>query len=151
MGNKEKATALDLEMAVLMQELLNIREENISLKVKAEQGEREKQYANDRVGVLHEALKQLQHQLQLNAETTELFHHQQQRPIHIMDQRNSTYSEAEHVALTEQQLVEALSRESELKGRIQTLIASVTESQKMSDEKYEHLHNNVRELQKTNL
>lgn len=138
-------------MAVLMQELLNLREENISLKVKTEQAEREKQYANDRIGVLHEALKQLQHQLQLNNENTELFHHQQQRPLHIMDQRNSTYSEAEHVALTEQQLVEALSRESELKGRIQTLIASVTESQKISDEKYEHLHNNVRELQKTNL
>ncbi|KAM7364607.1 colorectal mutant cancer protein isoform 2-T2 [Cochliomyia hominivorax] len=150
-GHKEKATALDLEMAVLMQELLNLREENISLKVKAEQAEREKQYANDRIGVLHEALKQLQHQLQLNNENTELFHQQQQRPLHIMDQRNSTYSEAEHVALTEQQLVEALSRESELKGRIQTLIASVTESQKISDEKYEHLHNNVRELQKTNL
>lgn len=151
-GHKEKATALDLEMAVLMQELLNLREENIALKVKADQAEREKQYANDRIGVLHEALKQLQHQLQLNAETTELFHHQQQqRPLNIMDQRNSTYSEAEHVALTEQQLVEALSRESELKSRIQTLIASVTESQKISDEKYEHLHNNVRELQKTNL
>ncbi|XP_023291996.2 colorectal mutant cancer protein isoform X1 [Lucilia cuprina] len=151
LSGKEKATALDLEMAVLMQELLNLREENIALKVKAEQAEREKQYANDRIGVLHEALKQLQHQLQLNNETTELFHHQQQRPLHIVDQRNSTYSEAEHVALTEQQLVEALSRESELKGRIQTLIASVTESQKISDEKYEHLHNTVRELQKTNL
>lgn len=151
-GHKEKVTTqLDLEMAVLMQELLNLREESIALKMKAEQADREKQYANDRIGVLHEALKQLQLQLQLNNESTELFHRQQQQHHHHqMDQRNSTYSEAEHTALTEQQLVEALSRESELKGRIQSLIASVTETQKISDEKYEHLHNNVRELQKAN-
>uniref|UniRef100_A0A1A9WY38 MCC-bdg_PDZ domain-containing protein n=1 Tax=Glossina brevipalpis TaxID=37001 RepID=A0A1A9WY38_9MUSC len=151
-GHKEKVTTqLDLEMAVLMQELLNLREESIALKIKAEQADREKQYANDRIGVLHEALKQLQLQLQLNNESTELFHRQQQQHHHHqMDQRNSTYSEAEHTALTEQQLVEALSRESELKGRIQTLIASVTETQKISDEKYERLHNNVRELQKAN-
>ncbi|KAL9891619.1 uncharacterized protein ACN427_007946 isoform 1-T1 [Glossina fuscipes fuscipes] len=151
-GHKEKVTTqLDLEMAVLMQELLNLREESIALKMKAEQADREKQYANDRIGVLHEALKQLQLQLQLNNESTELFHRQQQQHHHHqLDQRNSTYSEAEHTALTEQQLVEALSRESELKGRIQSLIASVTETQKISDEKYEHLHNNVRELQKAN-
>lgn len=148
-GHKDKITALDLEMAVLMQELLNLREENIALKMKAEQAERDKQYANDRIGVLHEALKQLQLQLQFNSESSELFNHQHQRQTHI-EQRRTSYSEAEHAALTEQQLVEALSRESELKGRIQCLIASVTETQKMSDEKYEHLHTNVRELQKTN-
>lgn len=151
-GRKEKATALDLEMAVLMQELLNLREENIVLKTKAQQAESGKQYVKGRIGVLHEALKQLQHQLQLNAEASELFHNQQQRPLsNMMDQRSSSFSEGEHVALVEQQLIEALSRESELKVRLQTLIASVTESQKSSEEKYEHLHNSVRELQKTNL
>ncbi|XP_073818964.1 colorectal mutant cancer protein isoform X2 [Musca autumnalis] len=151
-GNKEKSTALDLEMAVLMQELLNLREENIALKMKAEQAERDKQYANDRIEVLHEALSNFkQLQLQFNSDsTTELFNHQHhQRQCHLEQQRTS-YSEAEHAALTEQQLIEALGRETELKGRIQCLIASVTETQKMSDEKYEHLHTSVRELQKTN-
>ncbi|XP_061395644.1 colorectal mutant cancer protein [Musca vetustissima] len=151
-GNKEKSSALDLEMAVLMQELLNLREENIALKTKAEQAERDKQYANDRIEVLHEALSNFkQLQLQFNSDSTELFNHQHhQRQSHLEQQRTS-YSEAEHAALTEQQLIEALGRETELKGRIQCLIASVTETQKMSDEKYEHLHTSVRELQKTNL
>jgi len=43
-----------------------------------------------------------------------------------------------------------LTRETELKSRIQTLLANVTASQKASDEKYEQLHQNVRELQKSN-
>jgi len=68
---------------------------------------------------------------------------------YILNYRVS-YSEAEHAALTEQQLVEALTRETELKSRIQTLLANVTASQKASDEKYEQLHQNVRELQKSN-
>ncbi|XP_075152108.1 colorectal mutant cancer protein isoform X2 [Haematobia irritans] len=141
-GHKEKSSALDLEMAVLMQELLNLREENIALKMKYEQAERDKQYANDRISVLNEALKQLQLQLQFNTESSELFNHvQHPNPT---EQNRTSYSEAEHAALTEQQLVEALSRETELKGRIQCLINA------MSDEKYDHLHNNVRELQKTN-
>ncbi|XP_059218622.1 colorectal mutant cancer protein isoform X3 [Stomoxys calcitrans] len=141
-NHKEKTSALDLEVAVLMQELLNLREENIALKIKAVQAERDKQYANDRIGVLNEALKQLQLQLQFNSESAELFNHPNHgKPI---EQNRTSYSEAEHAALTEQQLVEALSRETELKGRIQCLINA------MSDEKYEHLHTNVRELQKTN-
>lgn len=150
-GNKEKSSAVDLEMAVLMQELLNLREENIALKMKTEQAERDKQYANDRIEVLHEALSNFkQLQLQFNSDSSELFNHQHhQRQSHVEQQRSS-YSEAEHAALTEQQLIEALGRETELKGRIQCLIASVTETQKMSDEKYEHLHTSVRELQKTN-
>ncbi|KRK03765.1 colorectal mutant cancer protein isoform X1 [Drosophila yakuba] len=122
----DKKSPIDLETAVIMQEILELRDSNLQLKTKMEEAEQERQNANERVGVLHEALKQLQ------------------------ANNRVSYSEAEHAALTEQQLVEALTRETELKGRIQTLLANVTASQKAFDEKYEQLHQNVRELQKSN-
>ncbi|XP_039490706.1 colorectal mutant cancer protein isoform X2 [Drosophila santomea] len=122
----DKKSPIDLETAVIMQEILELRDSNLQLKTKMEEAEQERQNANERVGVLHEALKQLQ------------------------ANNRVSYSEAEHAALTEQQLVEALTRETELKGRIQTLLANVTASQKAFDEKYEQLHQNLRELQKSN-
>ncbi|XP_017054854.1 colorectal mutant cancer protein isoform X1 [Drosophila ficusphila] len=122
----DKKSPIDLETAVIMQELLELRDANLQLKTKMDEAEQERQNANERVGILHEALKQLQ------------------------ASNRVSYSEAEHAALTEQQLVEALTRETELKSRIQTLLANVTASQKASDEKYEQLHQNVRELQKSN-
>nr|XP_017009308.2 colorectal mutant cancer protein isoform X2 [Drosophila takahashii] len=124
--SEDKKSPIDLETAVIMQELLELRDANLQLKSKMEEAEKERQNANERVGILHEALKQLQ------------------------ASNRVSYSEAEHATLTEQQLVEALTRETELKSRIQTLLANVTASQKASDEKYEQLHQNVRELQKSN-
>ncbi|KAH8313280.1 hypothetical protein KR067_003497 [Drosophila pandora] len=121
-----KKSPIDLETAVIMQELLEMRDENLQLKSKMDEAEQERQNANERVAILHDALKQLQ------------------------ASNRVSYSEAEHAALTEQQLVEALTRESELKSRIQVLLANVAASQKASDEKYEQLHQNVQELQKSN-
>ncbi|XP_014089831.3 colorectal mutant cancer protein isoform X1 [Bactrocera oleae] len=147
---KVSNTKFDLETAVMMQELLNLREENITLKSKIESTEAEKRIANERNSSLEEALQQLQLQLQLQLQITTdtssaLFHREQ-----IAENRVS-YSESEHVALTEQQLVEALTRESELKSRIQTLIASVTSSQLNADERHVQLQNNIQDLQKSNL
>nr|XP_014089832.1 colorectal mutant cancer protein isoform X2 [Bactrocera oleae] len=147
---KVSNTKFDLETAVMMQELLNLREENITLKSKIESTEAEKRIANERNSSLEEALQQLQLQLQLQLQITTdtssaLFHREQ-----IAENRVS-YSESEHVALTEQQLVEALTRESELKSRIQTLIASVTASQLNADERHVQLQNNIQDLQKSNL
>ncbi|XP_020818288.1 uncharacterized protein LOC110191713 isoform X2 [Drosophila serrata] len=122
----DKKSSIDLETAVIMQELLELRDANLQLKNKMEEAEQERQNANERVSILHEALKQLQ------------------------ASNRVSYSEAEHAALTEQQLVEALTRETELKSRIQTLLVKVTATQKASDEKYEQLQQNVRELQKSN-
>ncbi|EDV93189.1 GH18407 [Drosophila grimshawi] len=123
--DKEKKSPIDLETAVIMQEMLELRDQNQQLKAKKEEAEREQQYANERVSILHEALKQLQ------------------------ATNRVSYSEAEHAALTEQQLVEALSRETELKSRIQTLL-NMNASQKATDEKCEQMHLNLRELQKSN-
>ncbi|KAH8417868.1 hypothetical protein KR222_007413 [Zaprionus bogoriensis] len=116
---------IDLETAVVMQELLELREQNQQLKAKKEQAEREQQHANERVSILHEALKQLQ------------------------AANRVSYSEAEHAALTEQQLVEALGRETELKGRIQTLL-NLNATQKATDEQCAQMQLNLRELQKSN-
>ncbi|XP_023034468.1 colorectal mutant cancer protein isoform X1 [Drosophila willistoni] len=123
----EKKSPMDIETAVNMQELLELRDQNLQLQAKIEEGEREQQHANERVAILQEALRQLQ------ATTNRV-----------------SYSEAEHAALTEQQLVEALTRETELKTRIQTLLTKVTSIQKASDEKHEELQHNVRELHKSN-
>ena len=144
---KEQNSQIDLEMAVLLQELLNLREENLGLKSKIKDIERERQYATDRIDIQQEALKQLQLQLQLSADTNSLF----QYDINRKSENRISYSEAEHAALTEQQLVEALTRESELKARIQTLIASVSATQKVSNDKYEQLHDSVKDLQKSNM
>ncbi|KAH8310306.1 hypothetical protein KR044_000660 [Drosophila immigrans] len=122
---KEKKSPIDLETAVIMQELLELRDQNQQLKAKKEEAEREQQHANERVSILHEALKQLQ------------------------AANRVSYSEAEQAALTEQQLVEALSRETELKGRIQALL-NMNATQKASDDKCEQLQLNMRELQKSN-
>lgn len=123
--DKEKKSPIDLETAVIMQELLELRDQNQQLKAKKDEAEREQQHANERVSILHEALKQLQ------------------------AANRVSYSEAEHAALTEQQLVEALSRETELKGRIQTLL-NINATQKATDEQCEQMHQNLRELQKSN-
>jgi len=123
--DKEKKSPIDLETAVIMQELLELRDQNQQLKAKKEEAEREQQHANERVSILHEALKQLQ------------------------AANRVSYSEAEHAALTEQQLVEALGRETELKGRIQTLL-NLNATQKATDEQCEQMHQNLRELQKSN-
>lgn len=123
--DKEKQSPMDLETAVIMQELLDLREQNQQLKAKKEEAEHEQQYANERVSILHEALKQLQ------------------------ASNRVSYSEAEHAALTEQQLVEALSRETELKSRIQTLL-NINATHKANDERCEQMHQNFRQLQKSN-
>lgn len=137
---QEKGTQLDLEMAVLMQEMLNLREENIVLKQKREEADRYRQTAMEKINVLQEAFQQLQTQL---SDSDALFN------LHAADR--SSFSEADHAALTERQLVEALTRESELKMRIQSLLGSVSATQKTSDEKYEQVQNNIKELQKMNL
>ncbi|XP_037946937.1 colorectal mutant cancer protein isoform X2 [Teleopsis dalmanni] len=134
---QDKLGHIDLEMALLTQEVLNIREENIGLKVKVEEAIKERQVAIRKIEILQNALEHMQLQLKLATDS-------------FKEQNNAnrvSYSENEHSALVEQQLVEALGRESELKNRIQVLIAS----QKAFDEKFKELHNNKKELVKSNL
>ncbi|SPP80505.1 blast:Colorectal mutant cancer protein [Drosophila guanche] len=118
-GHEYKKSPIDLDTAVIMQELLELQDENIELKTKINEAEQDRQHSKDRVAILHLA-------------------------------NRVSYSEAEHSALTEQQLVEALTRETELKGRLQTLLGNFTATQRASEEKYEELQQSVRELQQSN-
>ncbi|KAH8295240.1 hypothetical protein KR018_009069 [Drosophila ironensis] len=119
-GNKKYPS--DLETAVIMQELLDIQDENQELRAKIDTAEQECRNANERVLVLHDALTQLQANSRFS------------------------YSESEHAALTEQQLVEALIREAELKNRIQDLLANVAATKNT----IEKLQNNAREQEQSN-
>lgn len=89
-GENHKA---DLEMAVLMEELMSVRENFNDMKYRAEQAEREKSLAL-------EALIHLQAQL---ADSEALLASNKER---------ASYSDAEHTAGIELELVEALARES---------------------------------------
>ncbi|XP_055377657.1 colorectal mutant cancer protein isoform X2 [Condylostylus longicornis] len=125
---------MDLEMAVLMQELLSLREDIIEAKQKRSEAEKEKQMAVEKIYLLQETLQQLQTQL-TDSETL----------FNLTSKDRSSFSEADHAALIERQLVEALTRESELKNRIQSLIGSVAVSKK-----YDQVQTNLVELQKIN-
>lgn len=132
--------SVDLEMAILMQELMSLREDIAESRQKIESSEREKKIALEKVFLLEEALSQLQTQFTIEPET----------PLSIVSKDRQSYSEAEHAALIERQLVEALTRETQLKSRIQALVESVSASKRSTDEKYIQVQNNIAELQKTN-
>lgn len=119
----------ELEMAVLMEELMSVRENFNDMKYRAEQAEREKNLAL-------EALIHLQAQL---ADSEALLASSKER---------ATYSDTEHTAGIELELVEALARESRLKARLQALASSLEAATKSSEEKYV---STVAELKQANL
>lgn len=126
-SNKEAKldnSQMDLEMAVLMQELLSLREDLMEAKQNRDEAEKEKKIAMDKIFLLQDTLQKLQNQL-TDSEAL----------LNLTSRDRSSFSEADHAALIERQLVEALTRESELKNRIQSLIGSMSISKKY-DEKY---------------
>lgn len=102
----------DLETAVLMEELLNLKENYSDMKYRADQAEREKNFAI-------EALIHLQ--AQLNDSEALLVMSNKERP---------SYPETEHSTGIELELVEALARESRLKAQLQALAASLESATK---------------------
>lgn len=120
----------DLETAVLMEELMNVRENFNDMKYRAEQAEREKNLAL-------EALIHLQAQL---ADSEAL--------LAMSNKERASYTDAEHTAGIELELVEALARESRLKARLQALASSLETATKSSEEKYA---STVAELRQANL
>lgn len=97
----------ELETAVLMEELLSLKENYSDMKYRADQSEREKNFAL-------EALIHLQ--AQLNDSETLFLMSNKERP---------SYTEKEHSTGIELELVEALARESRLKAQLQALAASL--------------------------
>lgn len=131
---------MDLETAVLMQELMSIREEVSEYKCRAEQAERGKTNADQRAATLQEALVYLQAQL----DDTESL-------LSKANKNRQSYSETEHAVGIERELVEALSRESRLKARLQCLSGALETAAKSSEEKYSHVQNTVMELKQANM
>lgn len=130
----------ELEQAVLMQELMSMREDLNEFKCRADQAEREKNNTTERLAVMQQALLHLQAQL---ADSEAL--------LALKDKDRSSYSEAEHSAGIELELVEALARESRLKARLQALAGSLEMATKSSEEKYAQVQNTVAELRQANL
>lgn len=120
----------ELETAVLMEELMSVRENFNDMKYRAEQADREKNLAL-------EALIHLQAQL-TDSEAL----------VAMANKDRASYSDAEHTAGIELELVEALARESRLKARLQALASSLESATKSSEEKYA---TTVAELRQANL
>lgn len=68
--------------------------------------------------------------------------------MHCQDR--TSYSEAEHTAGIEMELVEALARESRLKARLQGLAGSLEAAARSSEEKYAQVQTTVAELKQVN-
>lgn len=131
---------LDLETAVLMQELMGMREEVSEIKFRLDQAERGKTYAEQRAGALQDALVYLQAQLD---DTEQL--------LAKANKNRPSFSESEHAAGIERELVEALARESRFKARLQCLTSALETAAKTSEEKYAQVQNTVTELKQANL
>jgi len=108
--SRSRQKCMDIETAVLMQELMSLREDMCDLKYQSNQSDKEKNLAFEKLRSLQSALVQLQSQL----------NESESKP-----KDRFSYTEAEYNANLEQQLVEAYSRECRLKSRLQGLAASL--------------------------
>lgn len=153
---------MDLETAVLMQELMSMREDTNEYKSRAEEADREKNIAMERLTVMQQAVLHLQAQL---ADSEALIVMANKVRFSILTMNSSTthnniffsnlqdrtsFTEAEHTASIEMELVDALARESRLKARLQSLAGSLEAATKSSEEKYGQVQNTVTELRLTN-
>lgn len=108
--SRSRAKCMDIETAVLMQELMSLREDMCDLKYRSEQSNKEKLHAHEKLKSLQGALVQLQSQL----------NESENKP-----KDRFSYSEAEYNASIERELMEALGRECRLKARLQGLAGSL--------------------------
>jgi hypothetical protein len=130
---------MDLETAILMQELMSMREDMSDLKYRSEYAEREKMLAEQKLTALQEALIHLQSQLE-----------ESEALLAIATKDRSSYSEAEHAANIERELVETLARESRLKSRLQGLAGSLEAAARASEDRHCQVQSTVTELKQTN-
>lgn len=131
---------MDLETAVLMQELMGLREEVGEVKCKLDHTERTKLNAEQRASALQDALVYLQAQL----DDTESL-------LAKANKNRTSFTDSEHAAGIERELVEALARESRLKARLQCLTSALETAARTSEEKYAQVQNTVAELKQVNL
>ncbi|XP_055677436.1 colorectal mutant cancer protein isoform X2 [Lutzomyia longipalpis] len=111
---------MDMEVAVLMQELMNMREDIVEFKFRAEMSEREKRCAEEGLMTVQKALTQLQAQFTHNE---------------ALVSKSEKPTDTDYVENMERELVQAFARESRLKMRLQRLVESVTTAMKTSEGK----------------
>lgn len=131
--SRSRQKCMDLETAVLMQELMSLREDMCDLKCQAEQTEKEKVLAHEKLKSLQGALVQLQSQL----------NESENKP-----KDRFSYSEAEYNASIERELLEALGRECRLKARLQGLAGSLETATRATNSSTKQT---LSELKQTNL
>lgn len=132
--SRSRQKCMDIETAVLMQELMSLREDMCDLKQQAEQSEKQKLLAHEKLKSLQSALVQLQSQL----------NESENKP-----KDRFSYSEAEYSASIERELMEALSRECRLKARLQGLAGSLETAARATNSI--STKQTVSELKQTNL
>jgi septal ring factor EnvC (AmiA/AmiB activator) len=114
--------SVDIESAILMQEMMSMREDLSTAKHRASQSEKEKKAACEKLKSMQTALFQLQSQLSEFGNGSSI-------------KDRLSYSEsaaAEYNASLERELLEALSRECRLKNRLQGLVTSLEVASKAS-------------------
>ncbi|KAL7034611.1 hypothetical protein ACKWTF_008029 [Chironomus riparius] len=134
--SRSRQKNMDIEQALLLQELMSLREELCDLKFQAEQSEKEKLSAHEKLKSLQAALVQLQSQL----------NESENKP-----RDRISYSEAEYNASIERELLEALSRECRLKARLQGLAGSLETATRGTAIHSSTKQNTVSELKQANL
>ncbi|XP_055716363.1 colorectal mutant cancer protein isoform X1 [Phlebotomus papatasi] len=115
---------MNMEVAVLMQELMNMREDMTEFKFRAEMCEREKRCAEESLMTVQKALTQLQAQFTHN-----------EALVSKSNSEKLACSDSEYVENMERELVQAFARESRLKMRLQRLVESVTTAMKSEGKK----------------
>lgn len=134
--SRNESRRIDLETAVMLQELNDY-------KSRVECSEREKSELYKQLGTLQDALLHLQGQL-----------HDSEALLAMATKDRSSFSEAEYAVNIERELVEALSRESRLKSRIQGLVGSLEAAtkSKSNNDKFSKIHqSHINELRQTNM
>lgn len=133
--SRSRQKFMDIETAILMQELMSLREDMCDLKQQAEQSEKQKLLAHEQLKSLQNALVQLQCQLN---ET-------ENKP----KEDRFSYSEAEYSASIERELMEAMALKARLKARLQSLAGSLGTAARITNSI--STKQSVSELKQTNL
>ncbi|XP_022904882.2 colorectal mutant cancer protein isoform X1 [Onthophagus taurus] len=146
-SSSQEARKLDLEMAVLMQELMGLREEKAELVAKLFVMEKEKctielklKYVEGQQKAQSATLKNIQGQLK----DTEAL-------LAIATQNKERgYSDTEHAQGVELELMQALGRESRLKVRLQELVSTLEQVTKNAEARLLEGRELVHDLNQTN-
>ncbi|KAL3277677.1 hypothetical protein HHI36_013023 [Cryptolaemus montrouzieri] len=145
--NNQESRKMDLEMAVLLQELMGLREEKAELLSKLFASEKDKgaiqlklKYVEGQQKAQSATLKNLQGQLKDTEALLALASQNKERG----------YSDAEHAQGVEFELMQALAREARLKVRLQELVSTLEQVTKNAEARLLEGREIVHDLNQTN-